>query len=178
MGGDIWFRPTDEGGSDFIFIIPVGPAMESPSRPDEVLLFGGNTPPDKEKLRRAKVLVAEDNRVNAMLILALLGKEGIRAQHVKNGALALEAVESQPYDLIFMDLQMPEMDGIEATRAIREWQKAEAKPPAYIVALTAEAMAGDREKCQRAGMDDYLPKPLRPAELQAALQRFTSKYDL
>lgn len=178
MGGDIWFRPTDEGGSDFIFIIPVGAAQESPSKPDEVLLFGGNIPPDKEKLHRAKVLVAEDNRVNAMLILALLGKEGIHAQHVKNGALAVEAVESQPYDLIFMDLQMPEMDGIEATRAIRARQRDGERPPTYIVALTAEAMAGDREKCQQAGMDDYLPKPLRPAELQAALQRFTSKYNL
>ena len=112
-----------------------------------------------------------------MLILTLLGKHGIRAQQVKNGAFAVDAAQQQPFDLIFMDLQMPEMDGIDATRLIREQEAADGRHASYIVALTAEAMSGDREKCRAAGMDDYLPKPLRPTELAAALQRFTTHND-
>ncbi|MDD5200818.1 MAG: response regulator [Terrimicrobiaceae bacterium] len=126
-------------------------------------------PPPDSSLR---VLVAEDNKVSAMLILTLLRRLGIRARHVETGLLACEASRKVGgFDLIFMDVQMPEMDGIEATRRIREMEKG--SPGAtYIVALTAQTMPGDREKCRAAGMDDYLAKPLRPTELLALLDRF------
>jgi len=178
MGGDIWFNQPEGVGSEFVFSVHVSPAYgSSPANIDSIRLHDQHTDLDTAALRQARVLVAEDNKVNAMLILTLLGKHGIRAQQVKNGALAVQASQEQPFDLIFMDLQMPEMDGIEATRRIREQEAADGRRTSYIVALTAEAMSGDREKCRAAGMDDYLPKPLRPTELAAALQRFTTHDD-
>jgi signal transduction histidine kinase len=176
MGGDIWFQPQDGPGSEFVFAVQVTPAFhESASTLAEE--SASASPVDTTALHRARALVAEDNKVNAMLILALLSKQGIRAQHARNGALASEAFRSNGgFDLIFMDVQMPEMDGLEATADIRKFEAATGRQPSYIVALTAEAMAGDREKCAAAGMDDYLSKPLRTTELLAALQRFTQKH--
>jgi signal transduction histidine kinase len=173
MGGEIWFRAPEDRGSEFVFAVQVSPAGDAPAPeagarspyPDHGL--------DPARLAHARVLVAEDNKVNAMLILALLNKHGIRARHVKNGLLACEAFEENGgFDLVFMDVQMPDMDGIEATRRIRQFEE-NTRGASYIVALTAEAMSGDREKCVGAGMNDYLTKPLRPTELLAALQRFT-----
>jgi signal transduction histidine kinase len=172
MGGEIWFVAPDGPGSEFVFAVQVSPVAEQASSP---AASSNDGTLDKTRLAQARVLVAEDNKVNAMLILTLLKKHGIRAQHVKNGALACEAVQqSSGFDLIFMDVQMPEMDGIEATALIRALEAGTGRA-SYIVALTAAAMAGDREKCKAAGMNDYLTKPLRPAELVAALQRFTEQ---
>jgi CheY-like chemotaxis protein len=113
-----------------------------------------------------RVLVAEDNPVNQRLARLLLEKLGHRADLVANGAEAVAALERRRYDVILMDVQMPEMDGLEATRLIHErW--AAARP--RIIAVTAGAMSGDRERCLAAGMDDYLSKPIRPEELAAAL---------
>src|SRR5438876_12152732 len=94
-----------------------------------------------------------------------------------DGMEALEALERKHYDIVFMDVQMPEMDGLEATRRIRESERAlvsdpNATPPLVIIAMTANAMTGDREKCLKAGMDDYLSKPVRPEAVQAALKRW------
>jgi PAS domain S-box-containing protein len=123
-----------------------------------------------------KILLAEDNEVNQMVVSLMLKKIGYGLEIVENGRKALDALDHKPYDLIIMDLQMPEMDGLEATRIIREREREAAKnggarPPVYIIALTADAMQGDREKCLDAGMNDYLSKPVRSPELQAALQR-------
>jgi len=116
-----------------------------------------------------RVLLAEDNAVNQKLALRLLEKLGYRADLAANGIEALQAVERQPYDLIFMDVQMPEMDGIEATRNIcNRWARGE-RP--HLVAMTAEAMVGDREKCLDAGMDDYIAKPIKVHELIEVLTR-------
>jgi CheY-like chemotaxis protein len=176
MGGDIWFNAPDGEGSEFIFAVHVSPAFDAPLNPRKTSSANGEADLDLARLHHARVLVAEDNKVNAMLILALLNKHGIRAQHVKNGLLACEASQKDGgFDLIFMDVQMPDLDGIEATQRIRALEAGENRRHSYIVALTAEAMAGDREKCEAVGMDDYLSKPLRPTELIAALQRFTSK---
>jgi signal transduction histidine kinase len=177
MGGEIWFQEPEGGGSEFVFTVRVAATPDESPAVDSPPPSPAGADIDREKLARARVLVAEDNKVNAMLILTLLRKQGIRAQHVANGSLACDAVRENAPALVFMDLQMPEMDGLEATRAIREQEAAEGRRPCYIVALTAEAMSGDREKCHRAGMDDYLAKPIRPAELQAALQRFTTQYE-
>jgi CheY-like chemotaxis protein len=98
----------------------------------------------------------------------LLDKLGYRADVASNGLEALEALERQPYDVVLMDVQMPEMDGLDASRRIRERWPAEARP--RIIAMTANAMIEDREACFAAGMDDYLAKPVRPEELAEALE--------
>jgi CheY-like chemotaxis protein len=113
------------------------------------------------------VLLAEDNVVNQKLALRLLQQMGYRADVAANGVEAIESVDRQTYDVILMDVQMPEMDGLEASRRITaRWQR-DARP--RIVAMTANAMDGDREMCLAAGMDDYLTKPIRVDELVAAL---------
>jgi len=115
-----------------------------------------------------KVLVAEDNRVNQRVITLQLKALGLKPDLVENGALAVEAVNKTRYDVILMDCQMPEMDGIEATRRIR---RLHTRPDLFIVALTAGAMAGDRERCLEAGMNDYLSKPMKIGELKAMLAK-------
>jgi GAF domain-containing protein/CheY-like chemotaxis protein/HPt (histidine-containing phosphotransfer) domain-containing protein len=116
-----------------------------------------------------RILMAEDNVVNQKLAIRLLEKLGYRADVAGNGLEALEALERQSYDLLLSDVQMPEMDGLEATRRIiARWPEGE-RP--WIVAMTAEAMSGDRERCLEAGMNDYLAKPIRVDELVAAIKR-------
>jgi CheY-like chemotaxis protein len=116
-----------------------------------------------------KILVAEDNVVNQRLVVRLLEKRGHRVILAANGREALAAMEKESFDLVLMDVQMPEMDGLEATAAIRESEKSSGLRVA-IVALTAHAMKGDREKCVDAGMDGYLTKPIRPEELDEVLR--------
>jgi CheY-like chemotaxis protein len=120
-----------------------------------------------------RILVAEDNAVNQKLAIKLLQQLGYRADVAANGVEAIECVERQPYDLVLMDVQMPEMDGLEATRRIVARWAASGRP--RIVAMTANAMAGDREECLAAGMDDYLTKPIRVEALVQALQNAPSR---
>jgi CheY-like chemotaxis protein/HPt (histidine-containing phosphotransfer) domain-containing protein len=130
---------------------------------------------DREMARRhpLRILVAEDNVVNQKLALRLLEQMGYRADVAANGLEAVAAVERQPYDLVLMDVQMPEMDGFEASREIvRRWP-VDRRP--RIVAMTANAMQGDRELCLAAGMDDYLGKPIRVDELVTALDRSAAR---
>ncbi|HET8525553.1 MAG TPA: GAF domain-containing protein, partial [Actinomycetota bacterium] len=123
-----------------------------------------------------RILLTEDNVVNQRLALRMLEKLGYRADVAANGLEALEALERQPYDLVLMDVQMPEMDGVEATRRILErWTDGE-RP--WIVAMTAEVMQGDREGFLAAGMNDYVAKPIRPQELVAAIRRAPSRAEL
>jgi PAS domain S-box-containing protein len=117
-----------------------------------------------------RVLVAEDNPVNQLLATRLLQKRGHSVVVARNGSEALAALENEIYDLVLMDVQMPQMDGLEAAAAIREKEKGSAKHQ-VIVALTAYAVKGDRERCLAAGMDDYLSKPIRPQELDEMLQK-------
>ncbi len=116
-----------------------------------------------------RILLAEDNLVNQRVALGFLAKHGYRADIAGNGLEVLAAVERQPYDLILMDINMPEMDGITATKALRD--RLDAAVPPYIIAMTANAMYEDRKRCLDAGMNDYLSKPIRISELTAALQR-------
>jgi PAS domain S-box-containing protein len=120
--------------------------------------------------RPQRVLLAEDNVVNQKVALLMIGKLGFRADIAADGLEVLEAVRRQRYDIILMDVQMPEMDGLEASRRIHALWPARADRP-WIIAVTANAMQGDREMCFAAGMDDYISKPIKTEELAAALER-------
>lgn len=125
----------------------------------------------KEGLPPLRILVAEDNKVNQMVALRLLEKLGYRGDVAANGLEVLEAVQRQPYDVILMDMQMPEMDGVTATREVIALFQGLKQPRPRIIAMTANAMESDRQLCFEAGMDDYVSKPVRLEELVRALQR-------
>jgi len=125
-----------------------------------------------EARKRVRILVAEDNVVNQKFALNYLHKAGFRADAVANGQEAVKALQTIPYNLVLMDVQMPEMDGYEATRAIRNPDAGTLKHNIPIIALTANAMEGDRQRCIEAGMDDYIAKPIRQHELLAIIDNF------
>ena len=127
--------------------------------------------------RHACILVAEDNPTNQQVALSILKHLGLRADAVANGADALEALGTHTYDLVLMDVQMPVMDGIEATRRIRSAESAAGKPRLPVIAMTANAMLGDRSKCLEAGMDDYLSKPVSPRMFATALDKWLPRRD-
>jgi len=122
-----------------------------------------------------RILLAEDNVVNQKLALRLLQQMGYRADVASNGIEAIESIERQAYDVVLMDVQMPEMDGLEAARRITARWSAGERP--RIVAMTANAMQGDREECLAAGMDDYVTKPIRVDALVEALASATPRKD-
>jgi len=123
----------------------------------------------REPVFSLKILLAEDNAVNQKLAVRLLEKRGHRVSVAGNGLEALEALKRDSFDLVFMDVQMPDMDGLEATTALRQNEKG-GQFHQRVIALTAHAMQGDREKCVAAGMDGYLTKPIKPSELDLVLE--------
>jgi two-component system sensor histidine kinase/response regulator len=129
-------------------------------------------PEANEPSQLLRVLLAEDNAVNQKLMLHVLEKRGYSVTVAGDGLLALEAYKRQSFDLVLMDIQMPGMGGFESTRAIRLHEEATGRH-IPIIALTAHAMKGDRERCLEAGMDDYLTKPVQKAALFEAIQRAT-----
>jgi two-component system, sensor histidine kinase and response regulator len=144
---------------------------------DDLSTVGVDSSRPSTKPRDARILLADDNYINQRVALGFLRKLGYGADTVANGQAALEALSSISYDLVFMDCQMPGMNGYEATRAIRRQeqisgQDSKWKCPVHIVAVTANAMEGDREKCLAAGMDDYLSKPIRLQDIRAVLERW------
>ena len=138
------------------FILPAEP--DTPRAPHPSVT--GRTP--QESRRSLHILLAEDHEMNQKLAVRMLEKWGHRVTVARNGREVIKAIEDASFDLVLMDCQMPEVDGYEATRAIREMETDSHLP---IIAMTAHAMAGDREKCLQAGMDDYLPKPIRQDRL-------------
>ena len=166
MGGRMWAESDGPGrGARFAFTLRATVAEDLPAavrrqRSEPVV---SRNLADRHPLR---ILLAEDNVVNQKLALRLLQQMGYRADLAANGLEALDAVNRQVYDLVLMDVQMPEMDGLEASRRLAAFPK---RP--RIIAMTANAMQGDREACLAAGMDDYVTKPIRVEELAAALTR-------
>ena len=164
MGGRIGVDSKPGIGSRFWLDIPFELVAERPpviTRP--VLRL------PEQKAMRGRVLVAEDNTVNQLVASEMLKRLGCRVDVVGNGEEAVEAVRRLPYDLVFLDCHMPDLDGFDACRQIRG-QPLDRHLP--IIAMTASALQGDREKCLSAGMDDYLPKPVRLGDLQAAVDKW------
>jgi CheY-like chemotaxis protein len=141
--------------------------------PKEIKAVKPRTDPEMAARHPLRILLAEDNVVNQKLALRLLTQMGYRADVASNGLEAVESVQRQAYDVVLMDVQMPEMDGLDATRRICA-QAARGERP-RIVAMTANAMQGDREMCLAAGMDDYITKPIRVDQLVDALMRVPAR---
>jgi two-component system sensor histidine kinase/response regulator len=133
-------------------------------------LMSGKISAEQDSSHRLRILVADDNHINQKVISSLHNKMGHRADVVGNGKEALEAFKLVPYDIILMDIQMPEVDGLETCRQIRalEVNRGRHTP---IIAITAHARKVDRDECLAAGMDDYVSKPINPGDLRAALAR-------
>ena len=171
MGGQVGVQSVEGKGSEFWFTVRLGRQAGPTAAPSATR----QTARETRNLfadRKARILLAEDNIINQQLALGILKKMGLRADVVANGAEALSALETLPYDLVLMDVQMPELDGIEATRLIRQPQSAVPNHQIPIIALTAHAMQGDRDRLLAAGMSDYVVKPLSPQALAEALDKW------
>jgi len=172
MGGRIWANSEVRKGSAFNFTVPFNLAQETSEKLSENYLKQDNGP--REKLPQAlRILLAEDNPINQKVMQRMLNKIGQRVDIAANGKEVLNSLERQNYEIIFMDVEMPEMDGIEATKVIRKKWPPEKQP--YIVAVTAYALEGDRERCINAGMDDYLAKPVNLENLKSILAQIARR---
>jgi signal transduction histidine kinase/CheY-like chemotaxis protein len=167
MGGRIWVESKLGSGSTFHFTVS---ALQTARAPSEALgsLLPLKRDSDLLPNLNLQVLLAEDNTVNQIVTRKMLGRLGLKADVAVNGLEVLEALAKRQYDVVLMDVQMPEMDGLEATRAIRRGWPSASQPS--IIAMTASAMEGDREMCLEAGMDDYISKPIRLESLKTALE--------
>jgi CheY-like chemotaxis protein len=171
MGGEITVKSRVGEGTIFSFTMQARVGEGRPAAAKEEIVA-------REMLKTGfaaefplRILIAEDNLINQQLIKQILGNLGYQPDTVENGRLAAAAAGEEEYDLILMDVQMPEMDGLEATRRIRQ----ESLRQPVIIALTANAMQGDREECLQAGMDDYISKPVRLDELMRLLEKWATQ---
>jgi CheY-like chemotaxis protein len=164
MGGRLAVDSSPGQGSEFHFTAPFAVATSAPGETG-----GAPLPAPFAMHRHLNLLVAEDTRVNQLVIERLLGKAGHKVTLVANGREAVEARAAGTYDALLLDLQMPIMGGIEAARTIRAHESAAGLPRLPIIALTADVFDGVRERCEEAGMEGYLSKPIDPYKLQGAL---------
>jgi CheY-like chemotaxis protein len=168
LGGEIGVRSSPQGGSSFWFSLP----LEIRPDPSQAALPEQPTDTLSERLMRlqGKLLLVEDKPDNRIIIVAMLRKLGLQADIAEDGQQAIDATAAKAYEVVLMDCQMPGVDGYAATRAIRA-REAEGQHT-HIIALTANALKGDREKCLAAGMDDYIAKPATVRQLQEAFERW------
>lgn len=169
MGGTISVQSTPGAGSVFSFTLLVKEAAPPGAVPEVAV------DPVAEKARISKVLVVDDVFMNVRLVLSLLKRLGYTADMASSGVQAVQMVRETPYDLIFMDVLMPEMDGRQTVRKIREMQEMAGTPASWIVALTADALMENRVECAEAGMDDFLTKPLRLTDIENAIGRWKAR---
>lgn len=174
MGGELEVTSEEGRGSNFRFYVELGMASDCPqAAPIETTSREGKRPRPKPAQPEpvdsgVRILLAEDNPVNQRVVLSMLARLGHRADVARNGLEAIDALERQEYHLVLMDVQMPEMDGREATRRLRQVRQSGLP---WVVALTADALQGDRERCLEAGMNDYVTKPVTLGRLRDAVGR-------
>ena len=164
MGGEIWVVSEAGRGSEFAFTARFGAGFLETGAPEVAV-----PPAGAARLRGARILLVEDNDFNQEVATALLEELGVAVTLAENGQQALDRIQAQPFDAVLMDLQMPVLDGYEATRRLRD-DPAFAKLP--VLAMTAHAMVQERARCMALGMNDYVTKPIDPEELEAALVRW------
>ncbi|MFS0869347.1 PAS domain S-box protein [Paenibacillus xylanilyticus] len=166
MQGDIWIEESDEPGTTFIFTasFKLNNSEES-NRFDRLQ--------KKSRAASLRILIAEDNEVNQLVLSRMIEKKGHFVDHVADGVEAVEAVKRNAYDIVFMDVHMPRLDGFEATKAIKELLNPEECP--YIIAVTANAVRGDMDRCLKAGMDAYVSKPIKSESIMQVMETYYIK---
>ncbi|MEZ5581710.1 MAG: response regulator [Candidatus Competibacteraceae bacterium] len=174
MDGEIGVESTPGAGSRFWFTARLAMAGTTDDIDQSVISRVPTATPSRFD---ARVLVAEDNPVNRELLLISLQQLGCRVDTVGDGRQALAALHDNRYELVFMDCQMPELDGLAATTELRRREAASAAKPVIVIALTANAMKGFREQCLAAGMNDYLSKPFKQKQLRNVLTRWLTPAD-
>ena len=174
MGGTIWVESALGRGSSFHFTASLREGNSEVERLASQLSTSPMVTRQTvlKKVKKLRVLLAEDNAINQKIACRFLEKEGHHVTLACDGRQALAAIERENFDVVLMDVQMPEMDGFEATAAIRAQERDTGKR-LPILAMTAHAMAGDRERCLAAGMDGYIAKPIRARELIELLEKFS-----
>jgi CheY-like chemotaxis protein len=176
MGGKIGVCSEENHGSEFWFTARFGKqaSVKSASESSPKARPAGPTRPDVGR-ENFRILLAEDNLTNQMVAVGILKKLGFHVDVVADGREAVEALRTTPYDLVLMDVQMPEMDGLEATRMVRAAGNESLNHAVPIIAITAHAMEGARSTCLDAGMNDYIAKPILPAALSAVLEKWLAR---